>query len=162
MAESFTIKVQGFAEFDRRLREFGPKLAANGLRAANYAAAKVFIEAARANIATGEHPYQSGFTKSHIVAFRRRTTGRNLVTHSVGIRGIRRKYANTRENRRRRRVGKAYQADGPAFYARFVEFGSSRQKARPFLRPAFIDRIDAAIAADRERLALAVERAAKR
>lgn len=56
----------------------------------------------------------------------------------VGVKGGgRRKYANTRRNRRNRRTGQTYEVSGNAFYWRFIEFGTEKMKARPFLRPAF-------------------------
>lgn len=53
-------------------------------------------------------------------------------------------------------------ADGPAFYARFVEFGTSKMAARPFMRPAFEKSASAAIDAVKAGLEKAIERAAKR
>lgn len=156
MADSFTIKVNGLSELDRKLREFGPKVARNGLRAANYAGAKVFVEAAKASA-----PVRTGTLKANIVAFHR-SSPRNVAKHSVGVRNIRRKFADTADNRRKRRVGKSYFVHGPAFYARFVEFGSSKMRAQPFLRPAFLTNVDTAIEAVRGRLEKAVFLAIKK
>lgn len=51
-----TIKVEGLQDLERRLREFGPKVAKNGLRAANFAGAQVFREAVKqtAPVRTGQ------------------------------------------------------------------------------------------------------------
>ena len=151
-----TIKVEGLSELERKLREFGPKVAKNGLRAANFAGARVFRDAAKQTV-----PVRTGLLKASITAFKRRGPD-NVAKHTVGVRGVRLKYANTAENRRKRRVGKKYQADGPAFYGKFVEFGTSKMAAKPFMRPAFNNNIDAAIGAVRARLAKAVEDAARR
>jgi HK97 gp10 family phage protein len=151
-----TFKVEGLQELERRLLEFGPKVARNGLRAANFAGAKVFREAAKQAA-----PVRTGLLKASIATFKR-PTAPNVAKHSVGVRGLRLKYANTAENRRKRRVGKKYQADGPAFYGRFLEFGTSKMAARPFLRPAFQNNIGNAIDAVKERLAKAIELAARK
>ena len=58
-------------------------------------------------------------------------------------------YANTTANRRQNRVGQSYatagSSDNPGgdtWYWRFQELGTSRQAARPFLRPALNNNID--------------------
>lgn len=156
VADSFTLKVNGLQELDRRLREFGPRIQRNGLRAANFAGARVFRDAAKASA-----PVRSGVLQASIAAFRRRSP-QNVAKHSVGVRNIRRRYADTAANRRVRRVGKSYFVHGPAFYARFIEFGSSKMTARPFLRPAFLNNVEAAIEAVRARLGKAVDDAARK
>jgi HK97 gp10 family phage protein len=56
----------------------------------------------------------------------------------IGVQGgARRKYANTKRNRGKARVGQTYEVEGNAFYWRFYEFGSEHQPARPFVRSAF-------------------------
>lgn len=155
-----TIKIEGLAELDRRLREFGPRIAANGLRAASFAGARVIRDAIKATA-----PVRTGLLKANITAFKRQTE-RNVAKYSIGVKGIRRKYANTAFNRRKRKVGKKYQADGPAFYARFLEFGKAGKPGinggKGFVRPAFINNAKAAVDAIKARLAKAVELAARR
>lgn len=152
----FTVKVEGLQELERRLRDFGPKVAANGLRSATYAGAKVFLNAARETA-----PVRTGTLRAHLVTKRRRTPA-NLAKYSVVVKGAKLTYSNTRLNRRLRRVGKKYQADGPAFYGKFLEFGTAKMAARPFMRPAFNNNTDAAIAAVAAGLRKAIDRAAKR
>lgn len=156
-----TIKIEGLSELDRRLREFGPKIAANGLRAANFAAARVFREAAKQ-----EAPVRTGLLRANIIASKRRTP-KNVAMHTIRLSTKAKKYENTAQNRRLRRVGKKYRVEGPAFYGRFIEFGFHTRDGRfippnPFLRRAFVNNYRQAIDADRDRLARAVELAAKR
>jgi HK97 gp10 family phage protein len=61
----------------------------------------------------------------------------------VGVLGGAKQYANTKENVRKSRAGKTYQTAGSSenpggdtWYWRFVEFGTERSKAEPFLTPA--------------------------
>lgn len=151
-----TIKVEGLQDLERRLREFGPKVAKNGLRAANFAGAQVFREAVKQTA-----PVRTGQLKASIATFRRRGPDTE-AKHSVGVRGKRQKYANTAENRRKRRVGKRFTVDTRnSAVARYLEFGTSKMSARPFMRPAFEKNVDNAIQAVKARLAKAVELAAK-
>ena len=72
------------------------------------------------------------------------------LSFRVGILGGARNYANSRENRRKRRAGQAYQTGGSSsnpggdtWYWRLVEFGTSRTRAKPFMRPAADQSVDA-------------------
>jgi len=65
------------------------------------------------------------------------------VVMRVGILGGAKRYADTRQNRRAGRVGASYATGGDkgnpggdTFYWRFLEFGTEKMAARPFLRPA--------------------------
>lgn len=150
-----TIKIEGLRELNEKLRQMGPKINQNGLRAANYAGAKTIINAVKATA-----PVRTGLLKANLVIFRRRGP-EGLVKHSVGVKGVRLKYANNALNRRLNRSGKKYQADGPAFYAKFLEYGSSRMHAQSFMRPAFLNTAEDAVYAVRDRMKVAVTDAAK-
>lgn len=63
----------------------------------------------------------------------------------VGIRGGAKQYADTKQNRRARRVGGSYNVDGSTFYWRFYELGSSHQPARPIMQPALFNNGQAAL-----------------
>ena len=59
-------------------------------------------------------------------------------------------YANTAANRRQNRVGQSYATagskenpGGDTFYFRFLEFGTSKAPATPFLRPALNNNMEA-------------------
>ena len=76
-------------------------------------------------------------------------TSQGLVLIKVGVRGGAMSYASTAANRRQNRVGQSYatagSSDNPGgdtWYWRFQELGTSRQAARPFLRPALNNNID--------------------
>jgi len=148
-------RIEGLQELERQLLEFGPKVAKNGLRAANYAGALTMRDAVKATA-----PVRTGVLKANVTAFRRRAED-NVAKHSVGVKGVRLKYGNTALNRRLKRAGRKYQADGPAFYAKFLEYGTSKMDAQPFMRPAFENTAQESIDAVRNRLAVAIERAAK-
>ncbi|MGS4226617.1 HK97-gp10 family putative phage morphogenesis protein [Acinetobacter baumannii] len=72
-----------------------------------------------------------------------RSRNKNALVMRVGVRGgARIPYTNNAQNRRAGRVGKTYQSDGRVFYWRFLELGTSRQPATPFLRPALYENIE--------------------
>ncbi|WP_394243900.1 HK97-gp10 family putative phage morphogenesis protein [Halopseudomonas laoshanensis] len=69
----------------------------------------------------------------------------------IGVLGGAKQYGDTKANRRSGRVGETYPTGGSStnpggdtFHWRFLEFGTSRQRAQPFLRPALENNIDAA------------------
>lgn len=67
------------------------------------------------------HPEKDGANEEIHVTVRYKATG----------------YKDNAANRRKGRVGGTYKNYGPLFYARFLEFGTSKMPAYPFLRPAF-------------------------
>lgn len=155
-----TYKLTGFKELGDKLKEFGPRLARNGMRATAFAGAKVIRDAAKQS-----HPAfrtRTGTLEANIIVVRSRS-GSNAYkeTYKVTVRqGKRQKYSNTRLNRRLRRVGKKFAPEGKAYYGRFLEFGTSKMRAHPFLRPAFFNNVDNALTAMKARLKKAVDDAA--
>jgi HK97 gp10 family phage protein len=63
------------------------------------------------------------------------------IAYQVGVRGGAKRYTNNSKNRRRQRVGKTYEGPGNVYWWRFKEFGTVKQKAEPFMRPALADHI---------------------
>ena len=77
-------------------------------------------------------------------------TKQGFVLMKVGVRGGAMSYANTTANRRANRVGETYATAGSSgnpggdtFYFRFLEFGTSKAPATPFLRPALNNNMEA-------------------
>ncbi|ALJ86739.1 HK97-gp10 family putative phage morphogenesis protein [Acinetobacter baumannii] len=78
-----------------------------------------------------------------IVVQNGRSRNKNTLVMRVGVRGgARIPYTNNAQNRRSGSVGKTYQTDGRVFYWRFLELGTSKQPATPFLRPALYENIE--------------------
>lgn len=72
------------------------------------------------------------------------------IVMRVGVRGGAKQYSNTKENVRKRRVGKSYKTlgdksnpGGDTWYWRFLEFGTSNTRAQSFLRPALAENTQA-------------------
>ena len=84
------------------------------------------------------------------------------VGMSVGIRGGAKEYVNNKRNRSAGRVGDTYEHGGNFFYFRFLEFGTSKMNARPFLRPAMAENIGKAQSIFTEELGKDVHQQARR
>ena len=84
--------------------------------------------------------------------------GLNGERYMVWLPKIKKKYANTRDNVRKRRAGKTYYVEGPQFYGRFLEYGTAKMTAKPWLRPAVKEKGDAAIAIARDELLRRIEK----
>jgi HK97 gp10 family phage protein len=86
----------------------------------------------------------SGFLSTQIVVRRANAKNRRKAGvgsggeyYTVGVRtGKRVKYARTKRNVRKGRAGKLYEQSGWAYYWRFLEFGTKKMAAKPFLTPA--------------------------
>jgi len=155
-----TIKLNGFKELSDKLKAFGPNVAKNGLRTADFAGAKIIRDAAKTAA-----PFKSGLLQANIIASHRRTP-EYVAEYTIMVRKAP-KYikvavrADTLKNRLKGRASKYHALAGPQIYGRFLEFGTSKMAARPFLRPAFLNNVTAALDAIKGGLTTAVERAAK-
>jgi len=111
-------------------------------------------------------PKASGYMARNIVTRRmsarqRRRAGADEY-FSVGIPGRTRRYSNTKRNRGKGRVGQEYQFEGWAYYWRFLEFGTKKMKAKPFLTPAAEAKGPEAAKVIAEQIREGIDRIAKR
>lgn len=133
------VKIEGLDGLLRSLREAPKAVRGRVVQAGMRKGGNVIRDEARRRA-----PKASGFMASQIVT--RRANARNRARagvgqggeyFTVGVKtGRRRKYANTKRNRRRGRVGKVYEDAGWAYYWRHIEFGTKKMAAQPFLTPA--------------------------
>lgn len=66
---------------------------------------------------------------------------------SIGVKGGAKHYVSNKNNRTAQRVGKRYEGPGNVYYWRFLEFGTSKMKAQPFMRPALANNVDSVTSA---------------
>lgn len=156
-ASGSSIKVHGLRETVQKLQGLSAALVGkNGgpIRKALFQAAKVIeIEAERLS------PKATGRLERNIIKMRNRnpraTQGAPVELYHVGVRGGG-AYGARRRQRARKKVlgagGSARQAqraavadDKDAYYWRFIEFGTAKMPARPFLRPAFDSKKEEAV-----------------
>ena len=153
MANFQNVQIEGLAELAKALKELPERVAKNGLRAAVYAGAKVIRDEAKllAPVAVAclgpKQPPPGTLKRALIMKQIPELSGKSKQTFFVMVRHGK-KYRNQGNN------GKLSQ---DAWYWRFVEFGTVKMAAQPFLRPAFDAKKTQAVAAIKERLAERIE-----
>jgi HK97 gp10 family phage protein len=132
----------------KKLKELNEKIQKKSAAAAARAGMRVVRKAAVRNAQAIDDPDSPRSIAKNITVQNSPRQGRRAggIVMRVGVRGGAKQYANTRENMRKQRVGKSYKTLGDAtnpggdtWYWRFIEFGTARQRARPFLQKALAD-----------------------
>ena len=157
MARAETVSIEGLAELNRALRELPQRIANRGLRTAVYAGAKVIRDEARHRAPKAaqslgiKQPPAGTLKRSVIMKHIRELSGGGRQTF----------YVLVRQGKKYRNQGKRGNLSQDAWYWRFVEFGTRKMAARPFLRPALESRRREAVEAIKGRLAQRIEIEAK-
>jgi HK97 gp10 family phage protein len=132
MAKRETFKIEGLAELGKSLRELPERVARNGLRVSVYAGAKVVRDEARARApkaaqSLGPNQPPPGTLKRSVI-----------MKHIPELSSLTRQtfFVTVRHGKKYRKQGKKGNLSQDAWYWRFVEFGTRKMRARPFLRPA--------------------------
>lgn len=164
MAGKSSVEVRGLSDLLQAMEQLPREIVSkNGgpLRSALAKAAKVIKDEA-----VKRAPSRTGLLKREIRTMRERNPGEAAEAYRVGVRRGKKAYADTKKNRQKGRARKTYQVEGNAYYWRFLEFGTAKMPAAPFLRPAFESKKDEALQRFRESLekgvASAVKKAAKK
>ena len=154
---SKTVRIEGLKALDQALRQLPDRVARNGLRASVYAGAKVVRDEARRRAPKAaedlgpNQPPPGTLKRSVIMKQVREISSQHKQTFFVTV----------RHGKKYRKQGKKGKLSQDAWYWRFVEFGTRKMAARPFLRPAFeAKRMQAALAIKtrlQERIAKAVQ-----
>jgi HK97 gp10 family phage protein len=141
------MNLTGFKELAAALRELGPRVAKNSLRRAVSAGSTVIKDDARARAPkdTGE------MAKDILVKRERDTKGEMSAKYSVFV----------LTGKKSRLKGKGRNVSRDSFYWRFVEFGTSKMAAQPFMRPAFESRKEEAVKVIGEKLDEGIQKAAR-
>lgn len=153
MAKRETFKIEGLAELGKALRELPERVARNGLRVSVYAGAKVVRDEARARAPKSAQslvPNQPppGTLKRSVI-----------MKHIPELSSLTRQtfFVTVRHGKKYRKQGKKGNLSQDAWYWRFVEFGTRKMRAWPFLRPALEARRREAGQAMKDRLSERIE-----
>ena len=153
MAKRETFKIEGLAELGKALRELPARVARNGLRVSVYAGAKVVRDEARARApkaaqSLGPNQPPPGTLKRSVI-----------MKHIPELSSLTRQtfFVTVRHGKKYRKQGKKGNLSQDAWYWRFVEFGTRKMRARPFLRPALEARRREAGQAMKDRLSERIE-----
>ena len=153
-----TIRVEGLRELEKKLKaladEIGGKKAAQPVKAALRKAGRVVQKDAQSIVRR-----KTDLLHDNIIV----TTAKRLRPGSFGmnvtVRAKARKYADNAKNRKAGKVGKKFKDWGALYYGRFLEFGTARMRAYPFLRPAFERNKGSLPNIIRDELAIAIQKA---
>jgi HK97 gp10 family phage protein len=153
-----TVRVEGLRELEKKLKsladEIGGKKAAQPVKAALRKAGRVVQKDAQSIVRR-----KTDLLHDNIIV----TTAKRLKPGSFGmnvtVRAKARKYADNAKNRKAGKVGKKFKDYGALYYGRFLEFGTAKMPAYPFLRPAFERNKGSLPNIIRDELALAIQKA---
>jgi HK97 gp10 family phage protein len=146
-AESAGVRVEGLADMSRRLKAIAPELRAKVLRTALAAGARVVRDDARRRVpvlAASTPTRKPGTVRNAIVV---RTSKVDKRAGNVGVfvnvrpaKGAVYRTQKTLFGGKRRTLKRASQrgarSQNDPFYWRFLEFGTRKMSARPYLKPA--------------------------
>ena len=117
-----TRHVAGLSDLSRAMKELPLNIARNLLRRGASAGAAQIRDAAR-----DKAPVLTGEMKRDIQIKRERTESDYIARYSVFVRA----------GKKSRLSGRGRNVEKDSYYWRFVEFGTSKMAAQPFMRPAF-------------------------
>jgi HK97 gp10 family phage protein len=129
------VVLTGVAEMKRQLDALGdPKATARILGAGLSAGAQAIRDEAKARAPV--RAVNGGALRDSIIAYRDRKPPQGQVHYMVGVKRIKLAYTVNRLNRRLGRAGLKLKIREDAFYWRFLEYGTAKMHARPFMQPA--------------------------
>jgi HK97 gp10 family phage protein len=149
------MRLEGLSELLRKLTTLSSDIGSKGggpLRLALFAATKLMRDDAQQRA-----PVDTGRLQRNVIAFRDRDPRSSGVTEQYGI-----TFRRGKQGRQRRSYHTTARGEKDAFYGRFVEFGTSKAPAQPFLRPAFEAKKMESAEMFRTKLAAAIDAAVRK
>ena len=143
MAKTVTVKVEGLADLGARMKGLSEAVNNRIARAATAAGAVVIR-----NSAQQKAPVDTGNLKKNIIVKRlpkgeSSLTSEHIVTVRKGKLTAKQKSSGLKD----------------AYYGQFVEFGTAKMPAQPFLRPAYDENKQRAVEAIKDRIAARLKKA---
>lgn len=142
------VRVEGLRELNANLKRLTDKVQRRVLNRAVNAGARVIRDEAKQNA-----PVDTGKLKRNIITAKRRAP-KGQAEYVVTVRGISQRTGNS---------DNSMKTNDPknAFYARFIEFGTSKVSRAQFLAPAFESKKHEAMAAIKKALGEGIEKEAR-
>lgn len=175
MMADIEFKIEGLGPLLGKLEAVTYDVKRKGGRSALRKAAQLIAKAAQQNASIFDDPETKQSIAANIAI---RWDGKRFKRNGdlgfrVGVLGGAQEYANTKDNVRAGRVGESHanggsskNPGGDTWYWRLLEFGTSKMQAKPFMRRALADNVDAAtsafVAAYSKAIDSAIKRAAKK
>lgn len=157
---------KGADEALAKMRNLAPNLIKSGMKRAVRKGAVVVQKAAKANALKIDDPEtKNNIARNIAVQYSGPLSKQEKgVAYRVGVLGgARRLYANNKANRRKGIVGQETGGTGGStWYWRFIELGTSKMRARPFMVPALTANVDRATSAIVSELGPALDRAVQK
>jgi HK97 gp10 family phage protein len=134
MAE--TVQWRGFRELEQNLRLLSSEMRERGVKLMMSRAAVPMRDDAksRAPILSEPDPRRKPGTVRNAIRIWRKRSTKYAVTYYVGVRALGRKAIRTFKQKTGR---SSTENPNDPYYWRYLEMGTSKMRARPFLRPAF-------------------------
>lgn len=131
-------EIQGLGNVLQRMRTLAPKLQQKGARTAARKGANIIRKAAQENAKRINDPQTAeDISKNIAVQFASKSSKREGgVVMRVGVRGGARQTSGGLKGKGNANPG------GDTWYWRLVEFGTSRTRAQPFMRPALANNVE--------------------
>lgn len=135
---SVEFNIEGLDEVQEKLKRLAnPRLMKNAARRSARKAMAIVRDAARANAKAIDDPQTAEKIWKNITIATGKTRNSNEVVMRVGVRGGAAQNANTD------RAALSKLSGGITTYWRYLEFGSAKMPATPFMRPALQNNIQA-------------------
>lgn len=127
----------------QKLRTLPVKLQKRYLNKAMRKGANIVKKAAQDKAKTFDNPSTPNKVYKEIVVRSNAKLGKREggIAMQVGVKGGAKRYRDNKANRRSGRVGQSYEGPGKVYYWRFLEFGTSKMAAEPFMRPALANNV---------------------
>lgn len=171
MSDGVDFNIEGFPELLSKLESIQYDMKRKGGRFALRKAAQVIRDSARQKISVHNDPTTPEDIAKNIVE---RWNGRLFkrtgdLGFRVGVLGGARNYVKTKRNVRDGVAGKQYHVDGDkgnpggdTYYWKYLEFGTSKMVAKPFMRPAMAQNMQKCVSVFVEQYNKHIDRALKR
>lgn len=159
---SSTVQVKGLSELLKNMEQLPRELVSKrgGLvRSALFKAAKTVRDEAKQRA-----PRDTGALQANVVTVRDKDPQATGASERYAVTVKKKRWTGKAKAKAKKTAGGKidYRKSGDAFYWRFVEFGTSKMRAQPFLRPAFESQKDAALDEFKQSLATGIQRTVRK